>query len=185
MRNFFNAYWWVFLLRGIFALILGILCIILPGITFTTLVIFLGAYLLMSGLFAVIGALGARQTNENWGLLLLAGIAGLVAGGITFYNPFATGAVIIYIIACWAMLAGILEIVLAIRLRNVIIGEGWYIIGGLLTVIFGILLAANPLAAALTLTWMFGVYAIFSGIMLISLAFRIRKRRRHIGRYSA
>jgi uncharacterized membrane protein HdeD (DUF308 family) len=185
MRNFFSAYWWVFLLRGIFALIFGVLCLVWPVASFTTLIIFLGAYLLMSGLFGIISAIGARKTNENWGLLLLTGIVGLIAGAIALYNPFITGAAVVYIIACWAMVAGVLEIIMAIRLRNVIVGEGWYIVGGLLTVIFGILLAANPLAAALTLTWLFGGYAIFSGIMLISLAFRIRKRGKYMGRYTA
>ncbi|NSL89710.1 HdeD family acid-resistance protein [Chitinophaga solisilvae] len=176
MHNFYSAYWWIFLLRGLFALIIGLVAIFWPGAAFTTLVVFLGAYLFAGGLFAVIGAVAARRTTENWGLFLLSGLTGIILGILTLYNPFATGNAIIYLIAVWAMLAGIFEIIIAIRLRTVITGEGWYIVGGLLTIIFGILLLSNPQIAALTLTWVFGLYAVISGIMLIALSFRLRSR---------
>ncbi|MCW3462148.1 HdeD family acid-resistance protein [Chitinophaga nivalis] len=176
MHNFFNAYWWIFLLRGLFALLLGILAICWPGVTFTTFIIFIGAYLLIAGIFAIIGAVAARKTNENWGIFLLSGIAGVILGILTFYNPFITGAALIYLAAFWAILAGLIEIIIAIRLRKVITGEGWYIAGGCLTVIFGLLLFSNPVAAAVTLTWLFGIYAVVSGVMLISLSLRLRKR---------
>lgn len=178
MHNFYSAYWWIFLLRGIFALILGALAIMWPGATFTTLIVFFGAYLFIAGLFAIIGAFAARKTTENWGLFLLSGLAGIILGILTLYNPFATGAALIYLVAFWALLAGIFEIIIAIRLRALITGEGWYIAGGLLTIIFGILLLSNPETAAITLTWVFGFYAVISGIMLISLSFRLRGRRR-------
>jgi uncharacterized membrane protein HdeD (DUF308 family) len=176
MHNFYNAYWWIFLLRGLFALILGLLAICWPGATFTTLIVFLGAYLFIAGLFAVIAGVAARKTSRNTGIFLLSGLTGIILGILTLYNPFATGAALIYLVAFWAILAGVFEIAVAIRLRKEITGEGWYIAGGLLTVIFGILLISNPVAAAITLTWVFGFYAIVSGIMLISLAFRLRRR---------
>ena len=176
MDNFYSAYWWIFLLRGIFALVLGGLAVGWPGVTFATLIVFLGAYLFIAGLFAVIGAIAARKTNENWGIFLFSGLLGVILGFLTFYNPFATGAALIYLIAFWAMLAGLFELIVAIRLRKVITGEGWYIAGGLLTIIFGIILVSNPVAAAVTLTWMFGIYAIITGIMLILLSFRLRSR---------
>lgn len=176
MHNFYNAYWWIFLLRGIFALVLGVLAVGWPGATFATLIVFIGAYLFIAGIFAIIGAIAARKTTENWGIFLFSGLLGVILGILTFYNPFATGAALIYLIAFWAMLAGLFELIIAIRLRKVITGEGWYIAGGLLTIIFGILLASNPVAAAVTLTWMFGIYAIITGIMLISLSFRLRSR---------
>ncbi|SEW05039.1 HdeD family acid-resistance protein [Chitinophaga arvensicola] len=176
MHDFYNAYWWLFLLRGIFALVLGVLAVGWPGATFTTLIVFLGAYLFMAGLFAIAGAIAARKSNENWGLFLISGLFGVILGILTLYNPFATGAALIYLVAFWAMLAGLLELIIAIRLRKVITGEGWYMVGGLLTILFGVLLVANPVAAAVTLTWIFGIYAIFTGIMLISLSFRLRSR---------
>lgn len=176
MHDFYNAYWWLFLMRGIFALVLGVLAVGWPGATFATLIVFLGAYLFIAGLFAIAGAIAARKTNENWGLFLISGLFGVILGILTFYNPFATGAALIYLVAFWAMLAGLLELIIAIRLRKVITGEGWYIAGGLLTILFGVLLVVNPVAAAVTLTWIFGIYAIFTGIMLISLSFRLRSR---------
>lgn len=177
MYNFFSTYWWIFLLRGVFALVLGILALIWPGVTFTTMIIFLGAYLFIDGLFAIVGAVGARKTSDNWGLFLLSGLLGVLLGILTLVNPFVTGAALIYLVAFWALLAGLLEIILSIRLRKVITGEGWYILGGLLTVVFGILLIANPVAGAITLTWIFGFYAIVIGIMLLSLAFRLKNRK--------
>ncbi|SHM30426.1 Uncharacterized membrane protein HdeD, DUF308 family [Chitinophaga jiangningensis] len=176
MPNFYSDYWWIFLLRGIFALVLGILAIVWPGATFTTLVVFFGAYLFIAGTFAVIGAVAARRTSENWGVFLLSGIVGIILGVLTIINPFATGTALIYLVAFWAVIAGLFEIIIAIRLRKVITGEGWYIAGGLLTIFFGILLLSNPVAAAVTLTWIFGFYAIITGVMLISLSVRLHKR---------
>lgn len=112
------------MLRGVFALVLGILALIWPGVTFTTMIIFLGAYLFIDGLFAIVGAVGARKTSDNWGLFLLSGLLGVLLGILTLVNPFVTGAALIYLVAFWALLAGLLEIILAIRLRKVITGEG-------------------------------------------------------------
>lgn len=178
MLDFYNAYWWIFLLRGIFALALGILSLGWPGATFTTLIVFLGAYLFIGGLFGIVGGIAARKTSENWGLFLFSGLIGVILGVLTFYNPFATGAALIYLISFGAIMAGLFEMIIAIRLRKVITGEGWYIFAGLLTILFGILLAINPVAAAVTLTWMFGIYAIFIGLMLIYLAVKLRKYNR-------
>ena len=175
MLDFYNAYWWIFLLRGIFALALGILALGWPGATFTTLIVFLGAYLFIGGLFGIVGGIAARKTNDSWGVFLFSGILGVILGILTFYNPFATGAALIYLIAFGAIMAGLFEMIIAIRLRKVIKGEGWYIFAGLITIFFGLLLAINPVAAAITLTWMFGIYAIFIGIILIYLSIRLRK----------
>ena len=180
MPGFYSTYWWIFLLRGIFALALGVLAIGWPGATFATLIVFLGAYLFIAGIFAIAGAIAARKTSENWGIFLISGLLGVVLGILTFYNPFATGAALIYLVAFWAIIAGLFEVIIAIRLRKVITGEGWYIAGGLLTIIFGILLVSNPVAAAVTLTWVFGMYAVVTGVMLISLSFRLRRRHKTI-----
>ncbi|MCK7558210.1 DUF308 domain-containing protein [Chitinophaga sedimenti] len=92
-----------------------------------------------------------------------------------FYNPLALGTALIYLVAFWAVFVGLMEVIVAIRLRKQINGEGWYILGGLISIIFGILFWLNPIAAAISLTWLFGVYAVIIGIMLISLASRLRK----------
>ena len=177
MNRFFSEYWWLFLLRGIFGVILGLLALFMPGVTFTTLIIFLGAYLLIDGIFSIVAAINARKTLDAWGWYLASGIFGVLVGIITFYNPFATALALLYLISFWLIVAGIIEIVIAIRLRKEIKGEGWYIVGGLLTVLFGILILVNPIAGALTLTMIFGIYALIFGIMLIYLGIKLKQRK--------
>ncbi|PZF74373.1 HdeD family acid-resistance protein [Taibaiella soli] len=179
MINFFSQYWWMFLLRGVIALLLGLLALFAPGVTFTSLIIFLGAYLFIDGIFSVLSALGARKTLKDWPWYLLSGITGIVIGLITFYHPFATATAVIYMIAFWSLIAGLVEITMAIRLARMIKGEGWYILGGALTILFGILILTNPIAGAITITMLFGIYAVMIGIMLISLSMRLRKRHNH------
>lgn len=177
MNRFFSEFWWLFLLRGIFGVILGLLALFMPGVTFTTLIIFLGAYLLIDGIFSIIAAVKARKTLDAWGWYLASGILSLLVGILTFKNPFATGLALLYLIAFWVIVAGLIEIVMAIRLRKEIKGEGWYIVGGLLTIAFGVLILVNPIAGALTLTMIFGVYALILGIMLIYLAIKLKQRK--------
>lgn len=176
MDNLFSRYWWLFLVRGIFAVILGLLALFMPVAAFTTLVIFLGVYMFIDGIFSIISALGQRKTNRNWAWLLLTGIFGVLIGIITFYNPFATAAGIIYLLSFWALIIGIAEIAWAIRLRKVIEGEGWYIFFGLLTVLFSLLVLFNPLAGVFVLSVMFGSYLLIIGAMLITLAIRLKRR---------
>ena len=177
MNRFFSEYWWIFLLRGIFGVILGLLALFMPGVTFTTLIIFLGAYLLVDGIFSIVAAINARKKLDSWGWYLASGILGILVGLLTFSNPFATALALLYLVAFWVIVAGIIEVVMAIRLRKEIKGEGWYIAGGVLTVIFGILILMNPIAGALTLTMIFGIYALIFGIMLIYLSVQLKKRR--------
>ncbi|WP_127127732.1 HdeD family acid-resistance protein [Pseudoflavitalea rhizosphaerae] len=177
MNRFFSEYWWLFLLRGIFGVVLGLMALFMPGVTFTTLIIFLGAYLLIDGIFSIVAAINARKTLDAWVWYLVSGIFGVLVGIITFYNPFATALALLYLISFWVIVAGIIEIVIAIRLRKEIKGEGWYILGGLLTVIFGILILVNPIAGALTLTMIFGIYALIFGIMLIYLGIKLKQRK--------
>lgn len=175
MKNYFSAYWWLFLLRGVLAVFFGLMALFWPTVTFATLIVFMGAYLFVDGVFSIVGALGARKYNENWWVFLLSGICGIALGILTFYNPLALGTALIYLVAFWAVFVGLMEVIVAIRLRKQINGEGWYILGGLISIIFGILFWLNPIAAAISLTWLFGVYAVIIGIMLISLASRLRK----------
>lgn len=172
----FTQYWWIFLLRGLFAIILGIIALLMPGITFTTLVIFLGAYMLIDGIFSVITAISGRKTMEYWGWVLAIGLLSILAGIVTFMNPFVTGAALLYLVAFWAIVVGLLEIVVAIRLRKVITGEGWYIVAGILGIIFGILIILNPIAGAITITLIFGFYALIFGFILIFFAMRLKRR---------
>lgn len=180
MNHSFNQYWWIFLVRGTFAVLLGLLALFMPGTAFAGFVIFLGAYMFIDGIFSVIAAITERKTYRNWGWPLVIGLFGILVGIITFVNPFATGVALIYLIALWAIVIGIAEIVWTIRLRKVIKGEGWYIFAGVVSIIFSLLILFYPVAGALTLTVILGIYALIIGIMLISLAIRLKKRHRKI-----
>lgn len=164
--------WWTLALRGLAAVIFGILAYLWPDITFTVLVLFFGAYALWDGVFALIGAF--RTAGERRWMLILEGLVGIAAGIVTFIWPGAASLAILTIIAAWAIITGIFEIIAAIRLREEIEGEWLMLFSGLLSVLFGIALAIWPAAGLVAVTWMIGAYAIVFGILLIVLGFRLR-----------
>lgn len=176
MNHSLSQYWWLFLLRGVVALLLGLLALLRPGVALAGLVLYLGAYMLIDGGFSIIAAVKERKYRKGWGWLLAAGLFSLAIGIITFYNPFATAAALTYLVAFWALIIGIAEIVIAIRLRKAIRGEGWFILAGILSIAFSLIFFFNPIAGALTLTVLFGIYALIIGVLLLSLAIRLRKR---------
>ena len=154
---------------------LGLLAFIWPGITLFVLVIFWGAYMFVDGVFAIVAAVRAAGQEARWWLLLVEGILGVLVGIVTFIWPGLTALALLYLVAAWAIVTGILEIVGAIRLRREIEGEWALILAGVLSVIFGVLLAVIPAPAGLlSLTWLIGVYAIAFGVIMLILAFRLR-----------
>src|SRR5574341_48320 len=164
--------WWTLVLRGLAAVIFGILAYIWPGITFTVLVLFFGAYALWDGVFALIGAF-RRQGERRWALVL-EGIAGVAAGLVTFFWTGAATLALLLIIGAWAIVTGIFEIIAAIRLREEIEGEWLLLISGVLSVLFGIAIAIWPAAGLVAVVWLIGAYAILFGILLIVLGLRLR-----------
>jgi uncharacterized membrane protein HdeD (DUF308 family) len=171
-----SRYWWIFLLRGIVALLIGLLALFVPGVAFASLVIFLGAFMFVDGILSIIAGISARKKVSGWEWYIGSGIFGVLIGIITFINPFATAVALVYTAALWAIVVGLAEMAIAFRLRKDLTGEGWYIAGGILTIIFGILILVNPTAGAFTLTMVFGIYAIAAAVMLMSLGFRLKKR---------
>jgi uncharacterized membrane protein HdeD (DUF308 family) len=167
-------YWWVLALRGVLAIIFGVLALIWPALTLFTLVLLFGAYAFVDGIFAVISGITSRDRDQRWWAVVLEGIAGIIFGVLTFFWPGMTALVLLYFIAAWALVTGVLEIVAAVRLRQVIDNEWAMIVGGILSIIFGVLLFLFPGAGALGLTWMIGIYAILFGVMFLILAFRLR-----------
>jgi uncharacterized membrane protein HdeD (DUF308 family) len=165
--------WWVLALRGVLAVLFGLLAFIAPVATLTVLVLFWGAFALVDGIFAIVAAFRVAGGRGRW-WLIIEGVLGILAGIVTFLYPGLTALVLLYIIAFWAILLGIMRIVTAISLRREIQNEWLMILGGALTVIFGILLIVLPGPGLLSLTWLIGIWALIFGIALIALAFRVR-----------
>jgi uncharacterized membrane protein HdeD (DUF308 family) len=166
--------WWLVLLRGIAGIIFGILTFINPAISLAVLVLFFGAYSLVDGVLAIVSAIRWRGEIDRWWVLLIEGLAGIAAGLVTFFWPGITALALLYVIAAWALITGILEIAAAIRLRKIIDGEWLLALTGILSIAVGVLLAVFPSAGALALVIWIGAYVAAAGVLLIALAFRLR-----------
>ncbi len=162
--------WWVLLLRGILLIIIGLLAFVSPLVWVT----FVAIYMLIDGMVMLISGFGDQPTGQSRWPLIIVGILGLLAGLIVLWNPALGGITLTIVIAAWAIVTGILEIIAAVRLREEIDNEWWMIITGVLAIIFGILVFQNVLAGILTIAWVFGIFAIVAGILSIALAFRVR-----------
>ena len=167
--------WWLLLLRGIVAVLFGLTLWLEPGISLSALVLLFGAYCLVDGIFSLWTAIAGPRDNESWWLLLLGGLVGIGVGILTFMSPGITALALLFYIAIWAIVTGVLEIVAAIRLRKEIDNEWMLLLAGLVSVAFGVLIAARPGAGALGVLWVLGFYAIVFGVLLLILAFRVRK----------
>lgn len=176
MLSMLSKNWWVFAVRGLFAIIFGVLALIWPSLTLLTLVLMFGAYALVDGILSVIAGIKSYGSNERWWIVLLGGIVGILVGVLTFFWPDATALVLLYFIAAWALITGILDIIAAIQLRKVITNEWSMGLAGLASAVFGILLFLFPGAGALSVVWIIGIYAIIAGILFIILGFRLRSQ---------
>ena len=166
--------WWMILVRGLAGVSFALLAIVWPGITLTALVYLFGAYAIVDGVMGLWLGSVAASANRRWWPFLLGGIAGLAIGVLSFVSPDSVALALVYWIAAWAIITGIAEIAAAIELRKVIDGEWALGLAGVLSVLFGILVAAQPGAGALALIWLIASYALLFGIVLIVLAFRVR-----------
>jgi len=166
--------WWVLLVRGLLAILLGFLALAWPGPTLYAIIIMFGAFALVDGVFAVMAALLGRTGRIPWWTMLVEGVLGIGAGVVTFAWPGVTGLVLLYVIAFWSVATGIFEIAAAIRLRREIAGELLLALGGMLSILFGILLLVYPAKGILAVVWLIGVYAILFGGMLVALGARLR-----------
>ncbi len=167
--------WWALLLRGIAAIAFGLLTWILPGISLQTLVLLFGAYSLADGILGVSSGIAGRKEHDDWWVMLLGGLAGIGIGLITFLSPGLTATVLLFYIAIWAIATGILQVVAAIRLRKVVRNEWMLVVGGIASLIFGVLLIVQPGAGVLALLSLIAAYAIVFGILLVMLAFKARR----------
>jgi uncharacterized membrane protein HdeD (DUF308 family) len=164
--------WWAVALRGLAGVLFGIGAFIWPDITLTALVLLFGAYALVDGGFALFNAFASGKPFRGMGVI--EGLAGIAIGIIALAWPGTTALALIYLIAAWAVITGILEILAAIELRKLIENEWMLGLGGLASVAFGVLMALQPGAGGLALTWLIGAYALIFGALLIALGFRLR-----------
>lgn len=169
--------WWLVALRGVAAIVFGILAFIWPKITLLTLVWLYGAYAFIHGVLALVQAFTGPKEGRRTGSLVFEGIISIIVGAIAFFVPGITALALLLLIAAWAIVNGIFEIVTAIRLRKVISHEWLMIAAGILSVLFGVLLILQPAVGALAMVWWIGGFAIVFGILLVALAFRLRQWR--------
>jgi uncharacterized membrane protein HdeD (DUF308 family) len=169
-----TRYWWAVALRGTLAVLFGMMALAWPGITVFVLVALFGAYALVDGAIAVAQAIGGKLVvGRGW--LVLEGIAGVLAGIVTFVWPGITALVLLVVIAAWALVTGVFEIVAAVWLRREIKGEWLLALSGALSVLFAVLLVINPGAGAIAVVWVIGAYAIVFGVALVALGLRLRQ----------
>jgi uncharacterized membrane protein HdeD (DUF308 family) len=167
--------WWAMALRGIVAVLFGLIAFLIPTATLYALTILFGVYALIDGIVNLAAAVHSARQGEHWWALLFEGIAGLAAAVVTMLWPLLTLVVLIYIVASWAVITGILEILAAIRLRRFIRGEWLLVLTGVASVVFGFLLFAAPGPGAIVIAWWIGAYVFVFGLLMLGLAFRLRR----------
>jgi uncharacterized membrane protein HdeD (DUF308 family) len=161
-------------LQGIAAIVFGVVVLIWPGMTLVGLLALFGAFALVSGVLVLGSGLSLlAQRRDDWVPLVLGGLAGVVVGAVTFLRPGITVLALVYLIAVWAIITGVFEIVAAVDLHGETRGEWWLAIAGALSVLFGALLAIRPGVGALTVLWLIGIYAILAGVARLVFAYRV------------
>lgn len=174
MRFTLTKNWWALVFRGLLAIATGILAFIWPGVTLFAVVMVFAAYAFIDGVAGIVSAVRAAHVGDRWGALVFEGIVGIAAAGITLFWPAITLLGLVWLIAGWAIVHGVLEIAAAIRLRKIISHEWLLILAGLASVVFGFLIAIEPIRGAVVLAWWFGAYALVFGVIMVGLGLRLR-----------
>lgn len=166
--------WWALTVRGVAAVLFGILALARPGLTLLALVTLFGAYAFVDGVFSLIAAFRAAERHMHGMALVAEGVLGILVGIITFLHPVLTATVFVIFIAVWAVITGILELVAAVRLRRELAGEILLVLSGIASIVFGVLLFIAPAVGAVAVIWVLGIYALIFGVLMIVLSFRLR-----------
>jgi uncharacterized membrane protein HdeD (DUF308 family) len=173
--------WWAVGLRGILGIVFGLICLLATNIALGALILLFAAYMLVDGVLAIACGIKAARNGERWGLLILEGVVDIAAAVIAFSWPIATLVVLMWIIGIWAIISGGLMLGAAFRLK-LDHGRWWLALGGIVSLIFGIVLLIAPLVGAVVLTWWLGIYALVFGVLLLILAFQLHSRQEKRGR---
>jgi uncharacterized membrane protein HdeD (DUF308 family) len=167
--------WWAVGIRGVLGILFGLIALFLPGATMLSLVLVFAAYAFVDGVFAIVSAVRAARERERWGYLLLEGLVNIAVAAIAVLWPGITVVAFVFVVAFWAIFTGVLELMAAFRL-DFIDGRGWLTFGGIVSVLYGVLLIVAPMIGAVVLTWWLGAYALVFGVCLVVLAFKLRAR---------
>jgi uncharacterized membrane protein HdeD (DUF308 family) len=165
--------WWLFTLRGVLALLFGIFALFMPGPALAALVLVFGVWAFIDG----IQSLALAVTGWRSWQLVLAGLVGIGIGLLTFFRPGITALGLFAALAAWSIARGVLEIVVAIEMRRHMSGSGWLIVGGIASILFGVLMVALPAAGVLAIVWLIAIYAITFGIIMLVLSGRLYRLR--------
>ena len=165
--------WWAFVIRGVLAVIFGLIALFLPGVTMLSLVIVFAAYAIADGILAIISAVRAGREGERWSFLAFEGIVGILVGAAAAAFPGITVVVFVALVAAWALITGSLMLAAAFEL-DAAHGRWWLVLGGVASLTYGGLLIWAPMVGALVLTWWIGAYALVFGIALLFVAFHLR-----------
>lgn len=179
LRTFLNN-WWLLALKGLLLIVFGIIAILNPGVTFTVMLIWFSAYLIMDGLISLVSVFRNWQTQEDKWMFVVEGVLGVLLGVLIYRSPDTYALFTVLMIAFWAIYAGVSRIGLAIQLRKEIEGEGWLALSGLLSILFGVIVIARPAIGISTLVFMIAIFALAIGAALIMLGLRVRKFREKV-----
>lgn len=168
--------WWVVALRGVIAVIFGLICFFVAPAAILAAVLLFSAYMLIDGVLAITSGIKAARNGKRWGLLILEGIVDIAAGVIALLWPGMAAIVFVLIIGIWAVISGALLVYAALSLK-LDHGRWWLVLAGVASVVFGILLFVAPAMGAVVLTWWVGAYAIAFGIMMLFLGFKLRGKK--------
>jgi uncharacterized membrane protein HdeD (DUF308 family) len=169
-----RRYWWLFLIRGIFGLALGIYALLFPGATLAVAVLLIGAYLIVDGVIACAKSIQIMRSDAHWWVVLLEGILGIAVGLAIFMWPALSALSLAYLVGYWAIISGVASIVAALRLRRHIPNEWLYLFFGVVSVIFGLFVLVAPGAGLVYIVLSICIYGFVMGITMLGLAFRAR-----------
>jgi uncharacterized membrane protein HdeD (DUF308 family) len=169
------SHWWLFLIRGLLALVLGIALLAFPAAGLWTIAILFGAYAFVDGVFALVTAVRMSHADRRWLWLVLEGIVGIAAGICAALWPGIAVITLALLLGAWAIVTGILAIASAFSAREHLPNEWLWVLSGIVSVIFGFAIFWSPAFGLFALLWMVSFYAILAGVIMIGLAFRLRR----------
>lgn len=166
---------WMLMLRGGIAIAFGVLAVLWPGLTLLVLVGLFAAYALLGGIVSIAAAFRLRRTDSKWWLPLLLGAISVAAGVYAVVAPSVTALVLVVVMGVNAILTGALDVAMSVRLRRAVRGYWLQLLGGVASILFGVLVIAAPGAGALAMVWLISFYTILAGVLLFGVGWRMRR----------